>query len=353
MDVSRPCGIFDTHYFKDMAVIRTKTHWVLFVTCIILSFLIPPFLSIHWLSWVIETAIVIVAVLGLYFVTGLCGQISLGQAGFMAVGAYSTAILMNQLALSYWLALPISAIITAVVAVAFGIPSLRVKGFYLAMATLSFQFLIMWLITHPPFDKWTGGEDGLSTPAPTLTGVTFDSYQSWFFVVIILMWLMIFFAKNIGRTRLGRAFVAVRDSDLAAEVLGINIFEYKLISFFLAGIYAGIAGSLFAPYIIRIAPANFDLEKSIWYIGMLIVGGSGSVVGAVLGVVFVRLLLHLTTIFGPSIHPIPILGPLLANYLGGLVFGLVVMLFLIFEPRGLNHRWLIFKAWYRLHPFSY
>ena len=353
MDVSRPCGVFNTTYSMDMAIVRTKSHWACLIGCIILSFLIPPFLSIHWLSWVIETSIVIVAVLGLYFVTGLCGQISLGQAGFMAIGAYSTVILMGPIGFSYWLALPISALITGMVALFFGIPSLRVKGFYLAMATLSSQFLIMWLLTHPPFDRWTGGDDGLTTPAPTMQGIVFDSYQSWFFVVMIFMWLMIYFAKNIGRTRVGRAFVAIRDSDLAAEVLGINIFGYKLISFFLAGIYAGIAGSLFAPFIIRIAPANFNLEKSIWFLGMLIVGGTGSVVGAILGVVFIRLLLQLTTIFGPSINPIPIVGPLLANYLGGLVFGLAVIFFLIFEPRGLNHRWLIFKAWYRLHPFSY
>ena len=353
MDVSRPCGVFDTFYSKDIAVVRTKTQWAWLVMGITLSFLIPPFLNIHWLGWVIETSIVIVAVLGLYFVTGLCGQISLGQAGFMAVGAYSTTILMNQLSFSYWLTLPISALITGIVVLIFGIPSLRVKGFYLAMATLSSQFLILWMITHPPFNRWTGGVDGLTTPAPTISGIVFDSYHLWFFIVIIFMWLMIFFAKNIGRTRVGRAFVAIRDSDLVAEVLGINVFGYKLLAFFIAGIYAGIAGSLFAPYIIRIAPENFDLEKSIWYIGMLIVGGSGSVVGAILGVVFIRLLLQLTTIFGPSISPIPIFGPLLSNYLGGVVFGLVIVFFLIFEPRGLNHRWVIFKAWYRLHPFSY
>jgi branched-chain amino acid transport system permease protein len=353
MDVSRPCGVFNTTYSIDTAIVRTKSQWACLVGSIILSFLIPPILNIYWLSWVIETSIVIIAVLGLYFVTGLCGQISLGQAGFMAIGAYCTTIFMDQIGFSYWLALPISALITGMVALLFGIPSLRVKGFYLAMATLSSQFLIMWLLTHPPFNRWTGGDDGLTTPTPTIKGVVFDSYRSWFFVVMILMWLMIYFAKNIGRTRVGRAFVAVRDSDLAAEVLGINIFGYKLISFFLAGIYAGIAGSLFAPYIIRIAPANFNLEKSIWYLGMLIVGGTGSVVGAILGVVFIRLLLQLTTLFGPSIHPIPLVGPLLANYLGGLVFGLVIIFFLIFEPRGLNHRWIIFKTWYRLHPFSY
>jgi branched-chain amino acid transport system permease protein len=353
MDVSLPCGVFNTSYNKDTAIIRTKTHWVWLIGGVSLSFFVPPFLSLHWLSWVIETCVVIVGVLGLYFVTGLCGQISLGQAGFMAVGAYSTAIIMHQLGISYWLALPLSTLITASIAIIFGFPSLRVKGFYLAMATLASQFLIIWLITHPPLNYWTGGHGGLTTPVPKIGKIVFDSYESWFFVVMVFMWLMIFFAKNIARTKLGRAFVAIRDSDLAAEVLGINIFGYKLISFFLAGIYAGVAGSLFAPYITRIAPENFNLEKSIWYLGMLIVGGSGSIVGSILGVVFIRLLLQITVILGPSIYPIPFVGPLLANYLGGIVFGLLIIIFLIFEPRGINHRWETFKASYRLHPFSY
>jgi len=242
---------------------------------------------------------------------------------------------------------------TGIVAVIFGLPSLRVKGFYLAMATLAAQHVILWCITHPPFHKWSGGFDGITTPTPTFAGFSFDSYISWFYVSVIFMWLLIFFTKNISRTKVGRNFVAVRDSDLAAEVLGINIFQYKLIAFFLAGLYAGIAGSLFAPFIVRIAPENFGMDKSIWYLGMLVVGGSGSVVGAVVGVVFVRLLLELTVIFGPSIQVIPVVGSYLANYLGGIVFGMVVIIFLIFEPRGINHRWTIFKSSYRLHPFSY
>ncbi len=353
MDSSLPCGVYNTKYSKDMAILRTKVHWLWLVVGIILSLSVPPFLNLHWLSWIIETCIVIIAVLGLYFVTGLCGQISLGQAGFMAVGSYSTAILMGQAGFSYWLALPTSALITACIAVMFGLPSLRVKGFYLAMATLASQFLILWLITHPPLHHLTGGADGLTTPSPAIGRLVFDSYESWFFVVMVFMWLMIFFAKNISRTRAGRAFVAVRDSDLAAKVLGIDIFGYKLVSFFVAGLFAGVAGSLFAPYITRIAPENFSLEKSIWYLGMLIVGGSGSVVGAICGVVFIRLLQQITVIMGPTVTHIPIIGPPLANYLGGIVFGMVIIIFLIFEPRGLNHRWQTFKTSYRLHPFSY
>ena len=356
MNVTLPCGVFNTRYDLDIAIIRTKTHWAWLICGIVCSILIPPLLGPHWLNWFIETCIVIVAVLGLYFVTGLCGQISLGQAGFMAVGAYTTAILTSQTGLSYWLALPLAGTATGLVALMFGLPSLRVKGFYLAMATLAAQHVILWCLTHPPFHKWSGGFDGVTTPAPTLAGFTFGSSTSWFYVSVIFMWISIYFAKNIARTKVGRNFVAIRDSDLAAEVLGINIFKYKLIAFFIAGLYAGIAGALFSPFMVRIAPDSFSMQKSVWYLGMLVVGGSGSVVGAIAGVIFVRLLQEFTVIFGPSIQVIPVVGPYLANYtnyLGGSIFGLVVIMFLIFEPRGINHRWTIFKSSYRLHPFSY
>ena len=353
MDVSLPCGIYSNSYSKDLAIVRTRTRWTGLVVLMGLSLLAPFILNNAWLGWVIETCLVIIAVLGLYLVVGLCGQVSLGQAGFMAVGAYSAAILMDQLGISYWLALPAATIITAAVALLFGLPSLRVKGIYLAMATLASQYVIVWVITHPPFHKWSGGFDGLTTPSPTLGPIVFNSYSSWFYVVIVFMWALVFFSKNISRTRVGRAFVAIRDSELAAEVLGIHIFRYKLIAFFLSGILAGVAGALFAPYIVRIAPENFNLEKSLWYLGMLIVGGSGNVMGAIIGTIFIRLLLEIAVIFGPSIHVIPVIGPYLANYLAGILFGLVMVIFLIFEPRGLNRRLEILKTSYRLHPFSY
>ncbi len=353
MEVSLPCGIFNTRYEQDMAVVRTKAHWAWLSGGIIFSFLVPPLCGPVWFNWATETCIVIIAVLGLYFVTGLCGQISLGQAGFMAIGAYTTAILMGQTGISFWLVLPAAAIITAVVAVLFGIPSLRVRGLYLAMATLAAQYLIIWILTHPPLRNLSRGVDGLFTPPPRLGTITFDSYSSWFYVVAVFTWLLIYFAENISRTKAGRAFVAIRDAHLAAEVQGINTFRYKVLAFFLSGIYAGVAGALFAPYVIVIAPDNFNMEKAIWYLGMLIVGGHGSIVGAILGVIFVRLVLEVTSILGPTIHVIPWLGPHLENYFGEIIFGFLVIMFLIFEARGINQRWTTLKSWWRLHPFSY
>jgi branched-chain amino acid transport system permease protein len=349
MKGSLPCGISNTNYQQDMSIFRTRFHRGALIGGIAFSIIVPPFLNIHWLGWVIETLIVIIAVLGLYFVTGLCGQLSIGQAGFVGVGAYATAILMDKLGFSYWLALPSSAIITAIIAFIFGSVSLKVKGFYLAIATFASQYLIIWLITHPPLRSLTGGFDGMTAPPASLGTIIFDSYKSWFFVVIVITWLMIYFAKNIGRTRVGRAFIAVRDNDIAAHIMGINVLNYKLLAFFLSGMYAGIAGALFAPYMMRISPDNFNIDKSIWYVGMLLIGGHSSVAGSIMGVVFVRLLLELTVSLGPVIH---FIGPL-ANYIGGICFSLILILFLLFEPRGLSHRWEIFKASYRMYPFHY
>ena len=354
MDVRLPSGVFNNTYEKDIAIVRTKAHWAWLIAGIILSFVVPPFfLSSHWLSWTIETCVGIIAVLGLNFVTGLCGQISLGQGGFMAVGAYSTAIIVTLTGLSYWAILPISSLLAGIIALVFGLPALRVKGFYLALATLAAQSVIIWALTHRPLSKLSGGYGGMLMPPPELGSFVFNSNKSWFFVVVIFMWLMIYAAKNIARTRVGRAFMAIRDSDLAAEVLGINIFAYKMVAFFLSGVFAGIAGALFAPYSVAIAPENFHLEKSIWYLGMLIVGGSGSVVGAIVGTVFLRLVQEIMMILGPNFSVIPVVGPVLSNYVSGIAFGCIIVFFMIFVPRGINHRWEIFKASYRLHPFSY
>jgi len=348
-----PCGISNETYAQDIAIVRTKLQWCLLIGFVIFMFAWPPFTNVHTLSLIINICVAVVAVLGLYLLTGLCGQISLGQAAFVAIGAYTTAIMMSRFGYSYWLALPCSAVLAAVVGLIFGIPSLKVKGFYLAMATLAAQFIIMWVITHPPLSEWTGAFDGLAVSAPTLGGMDLSSFQRWFFVVMAIMWVMVFFAKNIARTKVGRAFIAIRDNDLAAEVMGINVFRYKLLAFTLCSFFAGIAGSLFAPFAINVSPQYFTLMNSIWYLGMLIVGGMGSVVGVICGTVFIQVLSEITTMYGPTIGAaVPVLEAI-SGFLGQIVFGLVIILFLIFEPRGINHRWEIFKASYRIHPFAY
>ena len=350
-----PCGTFSTQYGHDMAIIRTKLQWGLLVGSIVLLYTWPLFFgsggTFHF-AMILATSII--AVTGLYMVTGLCGQINLGQAAFMAVGAYITAILMGTLGLSFWLALPCAALGAAMIGLIFGVPSLRLKGFYLAVATIAAHFVILWAASHPPLYRFTGGFQGIAVPTPTLGGIAFSSDRLWYYPVVTITLLLVFFAKNIARTRIGRAWVAIRDNDLAAEVLGINIFKYKLFAFILSSAYAGVAGALYAPFIMHVTPEAFHFMESIWFLGMLIVGGAGSIVGAIAGTVFLRGLMEIVVLYAPGLENIfPGIGTSVVGTAGAMIFGLVIILFLIFEPRGISHRWEMFKSSYRLHPFSY
>lgn len=353
MAVARPCGTYDESYAEDMAIVRTRLQWIILILGLILLFSLPLFISGRWLNLINFIGISLIAVHGLNILTGYCGQISLGQAAFMAVGAYTSGILTAKLGWSFWAALPCAALIAGVVGLVFGLPSLRVKGFYLAMATLAAQFIIPALLSNP-LEGLTGGVHSLRVPAPRVGDFACTSAQSMFYIVIPIAVLMTFFAKNLVRTGVGRAFIAIRDNDLAAEVQGVNVFQYKLLAFFICSVYAGVAGCLWAHWMRAINPDHFTLMDSIWYVGMMIVGGMGSTAGAVFGVAFLRILDELTKILGMWLSGIFVAwGAFLQAALGPIVYGLVIILFIIFEPRGLAHRWEVFKASYRLRPFAY
>jgi len=343
-----PSGIFNTKYQTDIAIVRTKTQWFLLIAGLVILFVVPPLLFTPvWLSWIVRSlSVTIIAVLGLHILTGLCGQISLGHAAFVMVGAYATGIITSQLNWSPWATLPLAGVVAGLVGVIFGAPSLRIKGFYLAMSTLAAQFIIIWLVKY--FSGVTGGVIGINV---TRIGSGVERYYLAAGLVVALT----FFAKNMQRTNLGRSLIAIRDNDLAAQVMGINLFRYKLIAFFIGCFYAGIAGWLWAHSLGNITPEDFPLMRSIWYLGMLVVGGVGSTTGAVLGAGSMELLDKLTLDYlSPWLAAaFPAIGAQIASVSGYIVFALVVILFLILEPRGLYHRWEVFKSSYRLHPYSY
>ncbi|MGD9118715.1 MAG: branched-chain amino acid ABC transporter permease [Dehalococcoidia bacterium] len=296
--------------------------------------------------------ITVISVHGLNILTGYCGQISLGHAGFMAVGGYASGILCAKLGWSFWAALPAGGIAAGIVGLIFGLPSLRIKGFYLIMATIAAHFIIIWLIIQ--LQGLTGGADGLAVPRPEIGSFVFKSKASYFYLVMIIACLVTFLTKNIVRTRAGRAFIAIRDNDLAAEVMGVNLWAYKLLAFFIGCVFAGIAGSLLVHYIAFASVDQYPFMNSVWYLGMLIVGGQGSTAGAIFGTVFLKLLDELVTVAGPVLAAIfPDIAAQAAASLSLIMRGLVIILFLIFEPRGLYHWWERIKAYYRLWPFSY
>jgi len=293
--------------------------------------------------------ITIISVHGLNILTGYCGQISIGHAGFMAVGAYTSGVLCAKLGWSFWAALPCAALAAGIAGLIFGLPSLKIKGFYLIMATIAAHFIIVWLILQ--LRSITGGGDGLSVPRPQIGAFVFKSKSSYFYLVMIIACLATFLAQNIVRTRVGRAFIAIRDNDLAAEVMGINLWSYKLLAFFIGCVYAGVAGSLLVHYIAFASVDHFPFINSVWYLGMLIVGGMGSTAGAIFGAVSLKLLDELVTIVGPILSAV--VAAQAAASLSLIMRGLIIILFLIFEPRGLAHRWEIIKAYFKLWPFSY
>ena len=351
--MERPSGTYNVNYSQDMAIVRTRTQWGLLIAGLITLFALPCFASSYWLSFINIAAITLIAVLGLNILTGYCGQISLGQAAFMGVGAYTSAFLCNYWGLSFWTAFPCAVLATGLVGIIFGLPALRLKGFYLTMSTLAAQFLLVWCFGHIKPDI-LGGLVGISLPYPSIGDFIFDSEQSMFYIIVSLAVVMTFFAKNLVRTRVGRAFIAIRDNDLAAEVMGINPFYYKLLAFFICSLYAGVAGSLWGHYVRFIDPEHFTLMDSIWYMGIAIVGGLGSTAGAVFGTIFMRGLDLIVTRISPVLSAIfpEIAGSMFAA-LSQMFFGLVIILFLIFESRGLAHRWEVFKASYRIYPYPY
>jgi len=346
-----PCGTYNYSYAKDMAILRTKTHWALFIALLILVFTAPLYWNNYLLGVANLVGITLIAAVGLNILLGYCGQLSIGHAGFIAVGAYTAAVLTGTFELPFLVGLICAGLMAGLVGLIFGIPSLKVKGFYLGIATIAAQFIIIWFINHLSI---TGGFTGIAVPYASIGGFVFDTEASQFYLIMAIAVICVFFAKNLARTRIGRAFVAIRDNDLAAEVMGINLFYYKLLAFFIGCFLAGIAGSLLAHWIGFMNAEQFSISESILYIGMVIIGGMGTALGPIVGVIFVRLLQQGIMFVAPMLESaFPVLPAGFASGVAPMLFGVVIILFLILEPRGLAHRWMLFKAAYRLWPFSY
>lgn len=373
MAVLRPAGDFDTNYQQDMAVIRQRWQWGLLILFLVAMFALPSYASAPLVSLVNRIGILIIAVQGLNILTGYTGQISLGQAAFMTVGGYISALLVGAAGWNFFLALPMAGLGAGLVGLLFGLPSLRVKGFYLVMATLSAQFIIPWLTRHI-YPSLLNGAQGINVPVPTLSlpvmantcflGTTFQAAtgsclyrfatpKEFIYITLGVLVVSTIVALNISRSRLGRALISVRDNDLAAELLGVNLFAYKLRAFFIAAVYAGVAGALLAHNLRHINSQTVGLVDSILLMGMLVVGGLGSNLGPIFGATLVTLLEELATVLAPAlVTAMPGVAGGATAALRPLIFGLALMLFLIFEPRGLAYRWLLMKAAWRLRPYA-
>ncbi|MDY7036376.1 MAG: branched-chain amino acid ABC transporter permease [Thermodesulfobacteriota bacterium] len=349
-----PCGVYFETYRQKKTYLHTGPQWACLIGFIILLLFLPHLVSLRFTGIINMMSIILIAVVGLQITIGYTGQINLGQSAFMGMGAFVAASLANNLNWPFWITIPCGGLGGAFLGAIFALPVSRIKGFYLALTTLAAQIMFPLIIMHLP-KKLFGGAFGMRLEPARFLGITLDSDRSLYYFDIIIASIMILFAFNLVRSRIGRAFMVIRDNDIAAEIIGINIFFYKTLAFFIGAFYAGVAGALWAYYIRYIGVDQFTLYFSIWYVGMLIVGGMGSVLGAILGTVFIRTLQESVTYLGPFLVQIfPQTGGPEIWFAGmNILLGAVIILFLIFEPRGLAHRWNIIKTSYRIWPFPY
>jgi branched-chain amino acid transport system permease protein len=334
-----------TDYMDDIKIFKetSKLIWFLFFIALLLS--APLFAGDYILYMLSLTAIYIIVALGLNLLSGYAGQISLGHAAFMAIGAYASSYLTVKLGLPFWFALPASGVITAIVGILLGIAALRLSGFYLAIATMAFAFIVDEVILN--WESVTNGANGIKLSAPAIGPLVLKTETQVYYLIVAISLIMLWGAKNITRSSLGRAFIAIRDSETSAEIMGVQLLKYKTIAFCISAFYAGIAGSLFAHFLKFISPSNFTLMDSIGFIIMILVGGVGTIPGSVYGAIFITFLPEGIR-FLKDIFPFFIVE----TGLQGLVYGLILLLFIILEPTGLYGRWLIIKRYWENFPLK-
>ncbi|MHB8769682.1 MAG: branched-chain amino acid ABC transporter permease [Syntrophales bacterium] len=349
-----PCGNFRESYAQEQTVFATDFGriWALIGFGLLLGIL--PWLANPYMLYVVNMiGIAAIAAIGLNILIGFTGQISLGHGAFFGVGAYTAAILMTRFNLDIMLALPAAGLMTALVGMIFGIPSGRLKGLYLTIATLAGQFIIEYLLTH--WESLTKGTMGITLPKIKLVTIPLTGDLGFFYLIFLTLAAMVWIAINVMRTRFGRSFIAVRDNDRAAEGMGIPIFRYKLLSFGISSFYAGLAGALWACYMGSITAEPFNLGLSVEYIAMVIIGGLGSISGSIYGAVFITLLNEALRFMTDILMNSGFVSQSGLNMapLREFVFGLAIVLFILVEPRGLAEIWRIVRSSFRLWPFSY
>jgi branched-chain amino acid transport system permease protein len=343
-------GVFHRSYQSELSLRHTTAERVRLALALVLVVAAPFLLTPFWLSVANRIGIAVIGAIGLNILTGYTGQISLGQGGFLAVGAYTSGLLVVRLEVPTVVAIIVAVFFTALVGAFFGLPALRLKGLYLAIATLAAQFIILFTVRN--WRAVTGGTESISVPKPELFGFTLRTDFHWYWVIAACAVLSAIVARNLFRTGIGRAFMAIRDQDIAAEALGVNLTRYKVLAFSVSSGFVGLAGALTGHYRI-ITWERFTLDTSIEYLAMIIVGGLGSILGAILGAFFIVLLPAVIEQLGTAVRDIfpAVTRQMPALQLGA--FGLVIMLFLIFEPRGLARMWQRTKDYFRLWPFRY
>jgi branched-chain amino acid transport system permease protein len=354
--IHRECGVFKTSYEADMALYPLPiARWTVGIMGVLFFLVIPLGLHEYYLSICNLVWIAVIGALGLNILVGYTGQVSIGHGAFMSVGAYTAANLATRLDSPWPVNLLAGGLMAAAVGAVVGIPSLRIKGLYLAIATLAGQLIIEWTINHVTFISG-GVQASIEVPRPRIGSMVLNTQRDMYYFLLVFVVIAIVGTMNLVRSRVGRAFIAIRDQDIAAEIIGIDIFRYKLLAFAISSFYAGVTGVLYT-YFLGIANyEQFQIGVSIDYLAMIIIGGLGSILGSIFGAIFVTLLPIVIRIsmenFGDLIFSRQIVLNLIPN-LRLMLFGVLIIVFLIVEPDGLNRLWRNIRSYFRIWPFAY
>ena len=336
--------IFKTNYAQDIRLAKHGGH-VFWYSALMLLLLVAPWLvAEYWLAQLTFVMIYAIAGLGLMLLAGFTGLFSLGHAAFLGVGAYTQAVLTNM-GLPFPLALACAAGLSAAVGLVVGLPALRVKGIYLGIATLSFGFIVEEVLAR--WESVTGGNAGIHVKKPDIFGWQLNTGEEFYFLCLVITVVATLGILNLLRAPTGRAFVAIRDSEISAQSMGIHLAYYKTLSFALSAALAGVAGALYAHQLQFISPDQFNILQSIDLLLMIVIGGLGSVHGVFLGAIFLITMPQAIAIVKDYLPAF--IGQ--APGLQGLVYGVVLVAFVLFEPMGLYGRWLKIRTYLQMFPF--
>ena len=355
----RDAGQFKDRYSTDQQIFPIRQDRIGVTLVLLFAFLVVPVIGDqYWLSAILIPFLVFaLAALGLNILTGYAGQLSLGTAAFMAVGAFASYNFVLRVPdLPILVSFALSGVMAALVGIVFGLPSLRIKGFYLAVATLAAQFFVVWALTKFGWFSNFSSSGVISAQKVVILDYVFDTPVRKYLLVLAIVTVMALAAKNMVRSSVGRAWMAVRDMDVAAGVIGIRLMRTKLLAFAVSSFYCGVAGALYTYcYIGTVEPEAFNIELSFRVLFMIIIGGVGSILGSFLGAAFITLLpIFLNTYAEPLAHVLGLqLPPGIVSNLELIIFGALIIFFLIVEPLGLARMWQIAKEKMRLWPFPH
>ena len=350
-----PSGDFRSTYAVDTTIFPTTTSRNFAILGIVLVCAVPYLFSDYWLSIMIQIGIFGIAALGLNILVGFTRQISIGHAAFFLLGAFTSAYLSNHLPIPVFFAIPLAGVVAAFVGLIFGLPAARLKGLYLVIATLAAQYILLDFFSRAEW--FTGGSVPAMANPFSIFGYVLQGDRQYFYVVLVYVIASYILVTNLMRSRDGRALVAIRDHYLSAEIMGINLTKYRTLSFGLAAFFAGISGALYAHYQLVVSNEGFGIERSILFLAMVIIGGTGSIMGTLMGTAFVVLLPESMEWLSHALKGGAIDKALSLNnnltFLREIAIGVIIIAFLIFEPDGLAHRWRQIKTYWKLYPFSH